>query len=360
MLGDFILSFKPVDIPPDIDRIKAQLTTQEEEMIAGKAEEIIRYHGGADETTIMTGMIPYLHESSLLHRIAKYDIKTLLHSGNFVYVKADKRWYTADMVDDEGSVRISDLIPAEALVQELLFSYLRVHKCATIDELLEVIYRNLVNSHRPQLSTIGAVLSKYCLKKKMKGHKREVFIWKPMAMTPQDIKTTLEKQLTLHFPGSFPRDHNDIIRYIAQRCIASGFDVHVGETEQRKSPELKKLSAKLSGLELGLPPDAFSVIKEIDLLILKGATILAAIEVTTTISTLNKAINDRFRNLLVIAPNLKIPLVVIINESDRSRAQKELGTPANLKTGLAKGVKLVPVDQLASENILRDLMAPPR
>ncbi len=106
MLGDFILSFKPVQPPIQLESIKSQLSTEEEKALQNKVEEIIRYHGGADETTLMTGLIPYLHERALLHRIAKYDLKSLLEGGHFQYVAKDKKWYTKDMFAETGITKI--------------------------------------------------------------------------------------------------------------------------------------------------------------------------------------------------------------------------------------------------------------
>jgi hypothetical protein len=356
MLGDFILSFKPVKPPTELEAIKSELSTEEEKNLQLKVEEIIKYHGGADETTLMTGLVPFLHESSLLHRIAKYDLKTLLENGPFVYLPKDKKWYTKDMVEEGGLVSIADLIPAEALVQNLVHSYLSEHKQATMDQLLILIYSNLVNSHRPQLSTIEKVVLKYCVKKKIKGQNREVFIWNPRAKLPDQIKRELARQTSLDFGISVAIDHNSILKVLAEQCIKRGFDVHIGETEQRKSLELGTLSAKLTGLEFGLPPKLYSLIKEIDLIIFKSNTILSAVEVTTSINTFNKAINDRFRNLLAIAPNLIISLNIIVKKEDFDKAHSELFTVANVKSGLARRVKLHDISDIHSNTFLEKVL----
>jgi hypothetical protein len=97
-------------------------------------------------------------------------------------------------------------------------------------------------------------------------------------------------------------------------------------------------ACSFSSLELGLTPDAFRLIQEIDILVLKGNSIQSAIEVTTTISTCNKAVNDRFRNLLSIVPNLKIKLNVVLRDIDRSKTSSELHTPANIEAKLTEKV----------------------
>jgi len=336
MLGDFILSFKPAAPPVQLEAIKAQLTLKEEKELQNKAEEIIRYHGGADDTTLMTGLIPYLHEESLLHRIGKYDLNVLLENGPFKFLSKEKKWFMEDMIESTGSLKPFDMIEAEVFVQNLVYSYLFEHKQATMDELLVVIYENLVNSHRPQISTIDKVINKYCKKKKIKGQKRELYVWNP--------KVKFDTPIAL--------DHNNIIRIISESAHKTGFSVHIGKTEQRKSPTLKALSLELSGLELGLPPEVFKLIQEIDLIILKGSNILAAVEVATTISTFNKAVNDRFRNLLTIAPNLDIKLSVIISDEDFKKAHEELYTPANIKSKLSEKVKLFKISKIMDKDFL--------
>ncbi|MGB7060965.1 MAG: DNA methyltransferase [Candidatus Zixiibacteriota bacterium] len=354
MLGDFILSFKPVQAPVALESIKPSLSTEEEGDIQSIAEEIIKYHGGADETTLMTGFIPFLHERSLLHRIAKYDLKMLLESGPFVYAPREKKWYLREMVED--TARVADFIPAEVMVQEMVYSYLSEHKRATIDQLLIQIYTTLVNSHRPQMSTIEKVLSRYCSRRKVKGGKREVFVWKPSAKTPDQIKRELARQTAFDFGAPIDLKHDAIIEFLAQGCTKKGFDVHVGRTEQRKSGKLSSLSAKLTGMELGLPDKAFRLIREIDLLILKNSTILAAVEVATSIGTFNKAVNDRFRNLLAVAPNLRINLNVVVRSEDFEKARSELFTLANVKSGLAKKVKLLAVSDISRKDMLRTIL----
>ncbi|MCX6828473.1 MAG: DNA methyltransferase [candidate division Zixibacteria bacterium] len=351
MLGDFILSFKPVQPPARLEAIKEQLSTDEERDLRLKAEEIIRYHGGADETTLMTGLIPYLHERALLHRIAKYDLKTLLDNGPFIYVSKEKKWYTKDMVEESGSVKMRDFIPAEAFVQNLVHSFLSEKHSASMDELLILIYSNLVNSHRPQISTIERIVARFCVKKKMKGMKREVYVWNPHVKTPDEIKRALTLQTAIDFGSPASLDHNAIIKILAQIALKNGFSVHIGVTEQHKSPDLSALSAHLTGMEFGLPPEAFRIIKEIDLIIFQGSTILGAVEVATSISTFGKAVNNRFRNLLTVAPNLTITLAAIVNEVDLDKAHSELFMPANVKSGLAGSVLLLSTAHAVAEDI---------
>ena len=350
MLGDFILSFKPTEAPIQLEAIKSQLSIEEEKGLREKAEEIIKYHGGADETTLMTGLIPYLSQSGLLARIARFDLRILLNNGPFVYNKTDKKWYLSDMMREGVPLIAMAMIPAEEATEQLVYSFLSDKKHATLDDLLVVIYSQLVNSYRPQMSTIDKVLTKYCKKIKRKGQKRELYVWDPQKKTPDQIREIIETQLPLSLDLSVPTDHNTIIATLCQIATKRGLSVHVGKTEQRKSPLLAAVSIPFTGLELGLPLKAIRFIKEIDLIVLKNSTMLAAIEVATTISTFNKAVNDRFRNLIAIAPNLNVTLSVLVRSEDLNKAHDELYTTANVRTDLAKKVNLYAISKIDEED----------
>ncbi len=352
MLGDFVLSFKPSEALVRLEAIKSQLSIEEERGLRAKAEEIIKYHGGADETTLMTGLIPYLSQSGLLARVARFDLRSLLTIDYFVYNKADKKWYLSNMIREGVPLTAMAMIPAEEATERLIYSYLAEEKQATIDDLLVVIYSQLVNSYRPQMSTIDKVLTRYCKKVKRKGQKRELYVWDHKKKTPDEIKRILESQLPLSLDLSAPSDHNTIIATICQMATNRGLTVHVGETEQRKSPLLAAVSVALSGLELGLPLKAYRAIKEIDLIILKESTMLAAVEVATSISTFNKAVNDRFRNLITIVPNLRITLSILVRPEDFAQAHSELYTPANTKTGLSAKVNLIKIGDIDEGNFM--------
>jgi SAM-dependent methyltransferase len=356
MLGDFILSFRPAEPAAELDAIRENLSSEEEKELQSKCEEIIRFHGGADETTLMTGLIPYLSQSGLLARVARFDLRFLLTNGPFVYNKPDKKWYLSDMMREGSPLTAMAMIPAEEATERLIYSHLSDKKQATLDDLLVVIYSQLVNSYRPQMSTIDKVLTKYCKKRKPKGQKRDLYIWDTKRKTPDQIRSILETQLPLTLDLSAPTDHNTIIATICQMAANRGLLVHVGESEQKKSPLLAAVSIPLSGMELGLPQKAFKLIKEIDLIILKDSTMLAAIEVTTTISTFNKAVNDRFRNLITIAPNLNISLNVLVREEDFKKAHDELYTPANVSSGLAVKVNLNAISKIDEEEFFNSIV----
>ncbi len=349
MLGDFILSFKPVEETIAPEPVLQTLPTEVEKEIYGKAEDIIQYHGGADETTLMTGLLPYLQEKGLLARLAKFDLRHILGGGNFVFIKAQKKWYTEEMVDNFGSLKPINFIPAEDAIQELVFQHLSENKHASIDELLSVIYTTLVNAHRPQIETIDRVLLKYCRKIKIKGQKREHYQWKTGIQSPLAVQKEKDKQLGLDTDDTITLTHNGIILRIAQKAQSQGFFVHVGSTEQNKNGTLNNLSLKLTHYDIGLPKASFNIVKQIDLIILKELTILSAIEVVTSIGTLNKAVNDRFRNLISTAPNLNLKLFVVVKDEDFIRAYREIHSPVNVKSGFAEKIQIVKLSALIDQ-----------
>ena len=159
-------------------------------------------------------------------------------------------------------------------------------------------------------------------------------------------------QTSLTFEAPLAADHNGLIIMLARQAIEQGYEVHAGRTEQRRSPTLKDLSLPHPEFEVGLSPDTFDMIKEIDLLILKNKNIRSAVEIVITLSTLNKAINDRFRNLLHLAPNLNIPLVAVVKDEDYQAAMDELRSPVNKSEGLPEKVKIVKLSQLSATNSL--------
>ena len=355
LLGDFILTFKPVDQPLELAAVQQELTSAEEKTLHQKAEEIIRYHGGVEERDLWTGLMPYLSDTGILARVAKFSIKALLSTGPFEYLKKDKKWYMKDMLEN-GSLSALQFIQAEFATQQLVYSYLSEKKSATLDDLLKVIYTNLVNSQLPQMASIEKVLTRYCRKVRKKGEKRDVYVWSPGKLTPLEAERVKQLQASLPFDTPITADHNGIIIVLARQAIERDYDVHVGRTEQRKSPILKNLSSPLTGFELGLSPATFDLIKEIDLLILKNNNIQAAVEVVITLSTFNKAINDRFRNLLQVAPNLNIPLTAIVRDEDFDAAEKELRTPANKSAGLTERVRVIRLSNMSGTELITALL----
>ena len=101
----------------------------------------------------------------------------------------------------------------------------------------------------------------------------------------------------------------------------------------------------------GIPLNAFGSIKEIDLLVVRDKVICAAFEVATTVSTANKAINDRYRNLFAALPSWNIKAGVVVKSQDYETARAQLLSVANEKQHLSQKVKILKVSQLTREAV---------
>jgi len=353
MLGDFILSFKRETVMP-YEMTDSALSTDEEQELVNKTQELIQYHAGADDSTLMTGLIPYLTEKHILHKIGSKDFKSFFNE-HFVWVGKEKKWFTKDMVDSEAhTIKPIDYIPAEKFTEEVVYSFLKDKKRASLDEIISVIYKQLVNSHKPGTSAISKVLQRICDEVPLPGHAhRQGYTLKPTSTVDTAVsKPKVEAQLGFFGPPKMVTalSHNEIIELIYSYAVDQGYDVHIGETEQNKEPKFKKISRRMtSHIEFGLPPNAFKTIVEIDVLLLKGSAVTHAFEVTTTVETANKAVNDRYRNMFVAMPSLNINAFLIVKDKDADKAHKLVYSVANVKDGISKKVTIVHLGDLTKE-----------
>jgi len=356
MLGDFILSYQRQETSPDIDKIRETLNPDEIKDLRNKIEDLIEFHGGTDENLLMTGLVPYLNEKGLLHRLANFDLRNFLNE-TFAYNSKDKKWYKKEMIDKTTqSLKPLDAIPAEILTETLITSYLREKKVASNEDLIVHIYTTLVNAHRPGIHAINKVIEKLCEPIPLNGKvKRLAYKLKSTSPATRKIKDVLYQTQTgiwgEHTIAS-KLSHNELILLLAKYAKKLGFSVHVGETEQRKHKELKEISSQmLSSMDYGIIPKAFDIVKEIDLLWLKNKQTIAAFEITTSINTADKAINVRYRNLFATMPGLTIKAFVIIKDKDYEKAEKKLFTPVNVSDGLCDNIKIIKTSQMTFETI---------
>ncbi|MGD0111333.1 MAG: DNA methyltransferase [Armatimonadota bacterium] len=356
MLGDFILSFKRRERPVLIGDILEDLDAAERGLLKEHVEQLIAYHGGADLNTLMTGLLPFLQERGLLHRLARFNFEAFLST---YFSKRQNKWYTAQQLEGlpPRATPVSDMIPAEILVEQIVFSILHEKKVATLDEILEAVYGMLVNSQRPNAEAVHNVLARLCHEAPIPGQNNRMgFALKVAERERGKVRAgAVEVQRGLYGDDVVvgPQTHNQIIGRIVQRAQFLGYSVHAGETEQRKSRELAAASVPMaSNVEFGIPARAFSIIKEIDLLVLKDRTIQAAFEVATTIDTANKAVNDRYRNLLAaLNPGFQLRCYLIVKDRDFRRAEQTLYTPANAQDGVVSRVMIIPTSSLLVDRI---------
>jgi len=268
MLGDFILSFQRQEMSPDLEDIKDALTPDEEQELMERARQIITYHGGADENLLMTGLIPHLNHKNLLHRLAKFDFRAFFDAH---FIRKGKMWHTEDQIDEQThALKPTDFIQAEHVTEQLIQEYLKERHYAGIDELLNLVYTTLVNSHRPGIETIHRVLNRLTDSSTMPGQKRVVYYLKPAVKASQELSAengaVIQTQLFAEDELVSTLEHNDIILRLAQYAKSQGYEVHAGETEQRKDSRLRNISTPMiNSQEYGLPATTLETIKEIDL-----------------------------------------------------------------------------------------------
>lgn len=355
MLGDFILSFQRQEKSP-MGIVNGKLSTKQEQELVQKCSELIIYHGGADDSTLMTGLIPYLTENFLFQELAAKDFKGFLNK-YFFWNKKDKKWFLDEMVDhDAETIKPIDYIPAEEFTEQVIYAFLKDKRFATLDEILAAVYEKLINSHRPGIEAINKVLNKICDKVPLRSKKgREGYRLKsrqpatkvleaPATYTQIDLFGTHKMVTSL--------SHDEIIRLIYVYSVEHGFNVHIGETEQKKNPEFKRLSRPmLSNAEFGLPPQVFDTMLEIDLLLLNKdkPVIPFAFEIATTVETADKAVNNRYRNLFIAQPNLLTKAFLVVKDKDRSKAHKTVFSPANVKDGVSKRIQILSLSELTKD-----------
>ena len=357
MLGDFVLSFKRRDKPVLVGDELEGLDREEQGLLRERVQHLIEFHGGADLNTLMTGLLPFLQERGLLHRLARFDFEAFLAEH---FSKRQGKWYTTEMAEglQQRGRPMSELIPAEMLVQQIVLSLLHEKKIVTLDEILTAVYQMLVNSQRPNAEAVHNVLARLCVEAPLPGHgNRKGFALNTGEQSRGKVKTkAVAVQPSLYggddvVLGSLT--HNELIARLLQRAHHLRYSCHVGETEQGKSRDLAEASIPMaSNVELGLPLRAFNIIKEIDLLILKDRAIQAAFEVATTIGTANKAVNDRYRNLFAaLNPGFQLRCYLVVKDQDYGRASQILYTPANVQDGVSTRVHIVKTSSLTPRHI---------
>jgi type II restriction enzyme len=146
--------------------------------------------------------------------------------------------------------------------------------------------------------------------------------------------------------------HDLMIKRLAALGSSEGYGVHIGQTEQRKYVEFRRLSTPMGdNIEYGLNRQAFDIIREIDLLWLKTDTIVAAFEIEKS-TTIDSGIN-RFRNLFAATPNQKIPAYIVIPDDREEEAIRKIGSLANKREELHKKIKYLFFSKVRSDKNTR-------
>ncbi|MFQ6056375.1 MAG: hypothetical protein ACE5J3_10395, partial [Methanosarcinales archaeon] len=211
---------------------------------------------------------------------------------------------------------------------------------ATLDDILSVVFMNLINSNYAEYEEITEVLNRICEKSEVKGVQRKH--WK--------LKTPA-RQVSLQYALGRPRqktlvggviyeetEHDLIIKQLVEIGAKKGLQSHIGKTEQNKYRMFRKMSITMQdNVQFGINKNGFDIIKEIDVLWIKDNNIISAFEVEKSTS-IDSGIN-RFRNLFASTPNLNIKAYIVIPEKRENEAKRKLGSIANIKDGLHKKIK---------------------
>jgi hypothetical protein len=148
---------------------------------------------------------------------------------------------------------------------------------------------------------------------------------------------------------------NSVLEYTANRGKAKGYDVHSGQTQQRKYRKFKFMSIPMGdsgGGYFGLQPDACDIIREIDVLWLRERAIISGFEIEHT-TTIDGEIN-RFRNLYVALPNLRIRTFLVVPSDRKAEAERKLGSPANRAEHLPERIQILTYDEIEKADLEKD------
>ncbi len=335
MLGDFVLSFKKAEKIPKFKMIEDMEIGYKVRKIAA---ETIQYHGAAKLSTIYMRLIPFLLNNGLLHQVKENDIVKFLKKE---FEERNGKWYFKEDVDEVEGVKPLDYVPVEARIEFLIRSLLYRKKKAKMDEILGAVFTNLINSNAAEYEEITRVLNRIAekadernwqLKEMGSLAQRKVLEWiEGKRIKEEEIGSREEKTEEESL-------HDLMIEQIVELGEREGYDSHIGQTEQRKYVKFRKMSIPMGNAsQFGLSNIAFDRIKEIDVLWIKGNTIIAAFEIEKS-TTIDSGI-ARFRELFAATPNLNIQAYIVIPDKREKEAIKKIGSLANRKEGLHKKIK---------------------
>lgn len=334
MKGDFILSYRKAEKPPKEKWI--------EEVEVGKkiretAKQAIIYHGGAKLSTIYMRVMPFLLNSGRLEEIKETDLESYLRKD---FVKKDDKWYLKESVDEEtGSLldkTIEEYAPVKDRLESIIRRFLARGKAAKIDEILQVVYSRLINSNAAEYEEIVHVVNRICVKVKSEKGRES---WQLREERDKGLLFQVVKE-KVEYKYSEESDHDIIIEQLMRLGKKSGYESHIGLTEQKKDKNFRELSIPMgSNIQFGLNEIAFNKIREIDVLWIKNVTITTAFEVEKS-TTIDSGIT-RFRELFAATPTLNIPAYIIIPDKREEEAKKKIGSLANRRDGLTQRIKYI-------------------
>jgi len=162
----------------------------------------------------------------------------------------------------------------------------------------------------------------------------------PETEEPAPEKPSIQKE---------PREHTEIQSLLLNLGTDMGFDVWVARNDRGREHE-GKLFADLPRLKTELPRQfdeaTNKTIELIDVLWLKGNSILAAFEIESTSSIYSGLL--RMSDLISMQPNLKIPLYIVAPDERRDRVFSEINRPTftRLNPPLSQVCRFIPFTEL--------------
>ncbi|MCK4224956.1 MAG: hypothetical protein KAX39_07230 [candidate division Zixibacteria bacterium] len=348
MLGDFVVSFQKAERLPHKKIIPY---VEVEKKIQELAAESILHHGGkeggASISTIHMKLIPFLLNNDLLEKIQEKNLPSYLRES---FTEKDGKWYFKENLGNrlrdyladyskshyKEDFRVLDFVPVEARLEYLIRRLLYKHGYATQDEILNEIYTNLINSNAAEYGEISRVLNR--IAQLVPGPKNKREVWKLKEDVAREKQLDLiEEKIGEIVKVNEESEHDLMIRRLVELGAREELASHIGRTEQKKYREFRNLSIPMANnVQYGISQEGFRHITEIDVLWLKGDAIVSAFEVEKT-TTIDSGIN-RFRNLFACQPNVTIEAYLVVPDKRKSKVERKLKSPANIKDSLTKKI----------------------
>ena len=366
MLGDFLLAFQKVGIRPEFKAIEhAEIGWQIERLAA----EAVLHHRGASLSLIYMKLMPWLLNNNLLDKISEKELVPYLTNS---FEEKDGKWRlkaspSGDLKQAleeyskqhyKASYEDLDFVPMEARIEYIIKRLLYARGFATQDDILNAIYKNLINSNMAEAREIQQVLSSIAtlmpisqaaagkVPKGKAGRK----VWKLKEdIEREKLFAELGADVEYRLNTTEESEHDLAIARLVEMAGLRKLKAHIGRTEQMKYAEFRQMSSDLPQRVKGMPKAARDIIEQIDVLWHNGGKgIVAAFEVERT-TTITSGI-ERFRNLLTAAPESEVELYLVVPKSRGNEVRNKLGSPANRKDGLHKKIGYIYLEDLKIRN----------
>ena len=279
--------------------------------------------------------MPFLLNTGVLETMTDKDLEPYLRR---YFVRKDDKWYFPEVeVGGVSEAKVEYYAPVETRVESIIRRFLYSKHRATMDEILQVVYSRLINSNAAEYEEIVHVLNRICIKVSGEGGKA---VYQLKEERDRELLFKLPKEKVEEYRYSEESDHDTIIEQLARIGKNKGYESHIGLAEQNKDKNFRELSIPMgSNVQFGLNQIAFNRIREIDLLWIKGISIMAAFEVEKSTSVDSGII--RFRELFAATPVLNILAYIIIPDKRENEARGKIGSLANRREGITERVKYI-------------------